>query len=142
MGNAESSAKGDRSYLDAPYASVHWNSAGRWVLVEWKEWANSPEYREVHETVLIALLENRGSKNLIDATNARVVSEDDQRWLIEDWMPRAVAGGRRWTAVVIPNRALARTISENIDKHPRPNVTKVEYFQTVEDAAAWLSTVN
>jgi hypothetical protein len=142
MGNAESSAQGDSSYLNAPYASVRWISAGRWVLVEWKEWANSPEYREVHETVLIALLENRASKNLIDATNARVVSEDDQRWLIEDWMPRAVAGGRRWTAVVMPNRALARTISENIDKHPRPNVTKVEYFQTVEEAAACLSTVN
>jgi hypothetical protein len=132
---------GDKVYLDAPYASIRWDG-GRWVIIEWKAWANSSEHSAAHETMLLALSENRASKNLIDATQARVVSDDDQRWLTDDWIPRAVAAGRRWTAVVMPKSALGRTISENIDKRPRPNTTKVEYFETVEQAAAWLSTVN
>jgi hypothetical protein len=57
-------------------------------------------------------------------------------------MPRAVAAGRRWTAIVLPKSALGRTIAENIDKRPRSSLVKVEHFQTVEEAAAWLSTVN
>jgi hypothetical protein len=142
MGSAEPVPQGEKVYLDAPYVSVRWVSAGRWVQVEWKAWANSSEYRAAHETVLLAIRENRASKNLIDAMNARVISDADQRWLIEDWIPRAIAAGRRWTALVLPKSALGRTISENIDKLPRPNRTKVQYFQTVEEAAAWLSTVN
>jgi hypothetical protein len=132
----------NKVYLDAPYASVRWHGEGQWVFVEWKAWANSTEYRAVQEAVLLALRENRASRNLIDATHARVVSGDDQVWLIEDWIPRAAAAGRRWTAIVMPKSALGRTIAENIDRRQQPTATTVEYFETVEDAAAWLSSVN
>jgi hypothetical protein len=130
----------DKTYLDTPYVSVRWISGGPWVLVEWKAWANSSEYRAAYETALLALRENHASRNLIDVKNSRVVSTEDQEWLIESWIPRATAAGRRWTAVVIPTRALVKTIAENIDKR-RSNLTDVEYFQSVEEAAAWLSTV-
>jgi FAD/FMN-containing dehydrogenase len=142
MSSAGPAPSADKSYVDAPYVSVRWIGSGQWVLVEWKAWANSSEYKAAHEAVIVALRENRGSRNLIDAREARVVSDDDQKWLIENWIPRAVAAGRIWTAVVMPTRALARTISENIDKRPSPNPAEVEYFQSVEAAAAWLSTVS
>jgi hypothetical protein len=132
----------DKVYLDAPYVTVRWDGDGHWVLVEWKAWANSSEYRAAQEVVLVAMSENLASRNLIDATHARVVSGDDQVWLIENWIPRAAAAGRRWTAIVMPKSALGRTISENIDRRPLPNATTVEYFETVEEAAAWLSSVN
>jgi hypothetical protein len=132
----------DKTYLDTAYVSIRWISGGPWVLAEWKAWANSSEYRAAHETILTALRENHASRNLIDARYARVVSTDDQKWLIESWIPRAVAAGRRWTAVIMPRSPLARTISENIDKGTRLNLTEVEYFDTVEEAAAWLSTVS
>ena len=57
-------------------------------------------------------------------------------------MPRALAAGRYWTAIVLPKSALGRTIAENIDRHPRSNLAKIAHFETVEDAAAWLSSVN
>jgi hypothetical protein len=132
----------DKVYLETPYVTVRWAGEGRWVLVEWKAWANSSEYRAAHEAILLAIRENRASRNLIDALQGRVVTDDDQKWLIDNWIPRAGAAGRRWTAVVMPKSALGRTISENIDKRPRPNLTKVEYFQTVEEAEAWLLSVN
>lgn len=140
--SSDPASPADKSYLETPYVSVRWVSGGPWVHVEWKAWANSAEYRAAHEAALLALRENHASRNLIDATDARVVSEEDQKWLIENWIPRASAAGRRFTAVVMPTRPLARTISENIDKRPRLIVTKVEYFPTVKEAAAWLSTVN
>jgi hypothetical protein len=133
---------GDRVYADKPYVSIRWVSDGGWVLVEWKEWADSAEYRAAHETVLMAIRENHASKNLIDATNAKVVSDSDQRWLIDNWIPRAVAAGRRSTAIVMPRSALGRTISENIDKQAAAKLNTVEYFDTAADAAAWLSTLN
>jgi hypothetical protein len=142
MVHAEPIPRGDKVYLEMPYVSVRWVAEGRWVQVEWKAWANSAEYRAAHETVIAALRENHASRNLIDATHERVVTADDQRWLIDNWIPRAMAAGRRHTAVVLPLRALGKTITENIDKVPRANQTRVEYFATFDEAAAWLSTVD
>jgi hypothetical protein len=130
-------------YLDTPYVSVRWDGVGKWMFVEWKAWANSSEYRAALETVLLALRERRATRHLIDATHAGVVADDDQVWLIENWIPRAAAAGRRWTAIVMPKSALGRTISENIGRREKPNArTVARYFETVEDAAAWLSSVN
>jgi hypothetical protein len=142
MGESAEVPAAGKVYLDTPYVLVRWDGEGPWVFVQWKAWANSAEYRAAQEAVIIALRENHASRNLIDSTDSRVVSDDDQQWLVEDWMPRAVAAGRRWTAIVLPKSALGRTIAENIDRRPRSNWVKVEHFQTVEEAAAWLSTVN
>jgi hypothetical protein len=129
-------------YLETPYILIRWDAEGPWVYVQWKAWAQSAEYRAAQEIVITALRENHASRNLIDSKDSRVVTQEDQRWLVEDWMPRAAAAGRRWTAIVLPSSPLGRTIAENIDKHPRSKNTEVEHFETVADAAAWLSTVN
>jgi len=142
MAHAEPIPPDDKVYLEMPYVSVRWVAQGRWVQVEWRAWANSAEYRAAHETILAALRENHATRNLIDATHERVIAEADQRWLIENWIPRAMAAGRRHTAVVMPLRALGKTITENIDRGPRVNQTTVQYFGTFDEAAAWLSTVN
>jgi hypothetical protein len=142
MADQAPASKYSKVYLETPYVLVRWDGDGRWVYVKWKAWANSSEYREAQEAVLLALRENHGSRNLIDSRDSRVVSDDDQTWLVKDWMPRAVTAGRRWTAIVLPTSPLGRTIAENIDKYPRSKLTTVAHFETVEDAAAWLSTVN
>jgi hypothetical protein len=142
MGDEAPIPQRGRVYLDTPYVLVRWDGDGPWVYVRWKAWAKSDEYRAAQEAVIVALRENHASRNLIDSTDSRVVSTEDQKWLVEDWMPRAAAAGRRWTAIVLPTSPLGRTIAENIDKHPRSKLTTVEHFETVEDASAWLSTVN
>jgi hypothetical protein len=135
-------SQGGKIYLDAPYVLIGWDPDGPWVYVKWKAWANSSEYRAAQEIVLQALRENHASRNLVDSTDRKVLSGDDQKWLVENWMPRAAAAGRRWTAIVMPTSALGRTIAENVDNYGRSKLAKIEHFETVEDAAAWLSTVN
>ena len=135
-------SKGGKVYLDTPYVLVRWDANGPWVYVKWKAWANSTEYRAAQEVIILAFRENHASRNLIDSTDRRVVSEDDQKWLVENWMPRAAAAGRRWTAIVMPTSALGRTIAENIDNQGRSKRNMIEHFETVEAASAWLSTVN
>jgi len=142
MGDEPPVSKGSKVYLDTPYILVRWDGDRPWVYVKWKAWANSTEYRAAQEVILLALRENHASRNLIDSTDRRVVSEDDQKWLVENWMPRAAAAGRRWTAIVMPKSALGRTIAENIDNQGRSKRNTIEHFETVEAASAWLSTVN
>jgi hypothetical protein len=142
MSDLEPASEGGKIYLDTPYVLVRWDADGPWVYVKWKAWANSTEYKAAQEVIILALRENHASRNLIDSTDRRVVSDDDQKWLVENWMPRAAAAGRRWTAIVMPKSALGRTIAENIDNQGRSKRNMIEHFETVEAAAAWLSTVN
>jgi uncharacterized Zn finger protein len=142
MSDQEPVSKGGKVYLDTPYVLVRWDADGPWVYVKWKAWANSTEYRAAQEVIIVAFRENHASRNLIDSTDRRVLSDDDQKWLVEDWMPRAAAAGRRWTAIVMPTSALGRTIAENIDNYARTKHITIEHFETVEAASAWLSTVN
>ena len=142
MSDQTPASKGGKVYLDTPYVLVRWDGDGPWVYVKWKAWANRSEYKAAQEVIILALRENHASRNLIDSTDRRVLSDDDQKWLVENWMPRAAAAGRRWTAIVMPKSALGRTIAENIDNSGRSKRNAIEHFETVEDAAAWLSTVN
>jgi hypothetical protein len=140
MGDEAAVPNGSKVYLDTPYILIRWDGDGPWVYVKWKAWANSDEYRAAQEVVLLALRENHGSRNLIDSTDRKVFADEDQKWLLENWMPRAAAAGRRWTAIVLPKTALGRTIAENLNQHPQSKRINVKLFETVEDAAAWLST--
>jgi hypothetical protein len=142
MVNREPDPPSDHLYLDTPYVRVHWDGGGPWMAIEWKAWANSTEYRATHELLLDAIRERRSARLLIDACKARVVSEEDQEWLNSSWIPRAVAAGRRWTALVMPTSALMKTIVENIDKRPSTNnMVEIKYFDKIADAKTWLSTV-
>lgn len=91
--------------------------------------------------ILGAIRDHRAARVLIDARDAKVISEEDQQWLDADWIPRAVTAGRRWTAVVMPSSALVRSIVENIDKRPADSRVEARYFDTADDARAWLSEV-
>lgn len=141
MGDTDQLQPGDEVCLETPYVSVHWESGGPWVAVEWKAWADATEYRAAHEAILDAIRKHRATRLLIDARNARVISEADQEWLKADWIPRAVSAGRRWTAVVMPASALVKTIVESIDKRPTAKTVEAKYFDTPDQAKAWLSTV-
>ena len=142
MSDKEAASKPGKIYLDAPYVRITWDADIQAVYVKWKAWANSSEYRAAQEVVILALRENQAARNLVDSTDRRVLADDDQKWLVEDWMPRATAAGRRWTAIVMPKSALGRTIAENIDNSGRSELNTIEHFETVEEAKAWLSTVN
>ena len=142
MSDQAAPSKTGKIYLDAPYVLITWDPDTQAVYVKWKAWANSSEYRAAQEVIIRALRENHASRNLIDSTDRKVVTDDDQKWLVEDWMPRATAAGRRWTAIVMPKSALGRTIAENIDNSGRSERNTIEHFETVEEAKAWLSTVN
>ena len=131
---------GDRVYIDEPYVSVRWDSGGGWVIAEWKAWATSSELRAAHETALLALVENRASKWLIDARAMRVVVKEDQRWLAEDFVPRMVAAGAHTSAVVLPKSGLASMNMEDVARnHPLTPVQR-RVFATLDEAKAWLRT--
>jgi hypothetical protein len=128
-------------YLDAPYASVRWESRGQWVLAEWKASAGSADFRAAQEATLRAVQENHASRLLADTRDARLVLLEDERWMREDLIPRFALTGLRWTAIVTPVNRLARIIQSDVAKAALNGPSESRQFATLDEAKAWLSRV-
>ena len=87
----------------------------------------------------MAVGENRASRLLIDLRKTRVLAEEDQQWLAENWAPRSVQAGLLSTALVLPERALPNLILENLNDHMPTGGIEISSFGTLEEATAWLA---
>jgi hypothetical protein len=128
-------------YLDEPYASVRWEDPC--VVMEMRAYASSAQFRATQEAVLLAVTENGAQLLLTDIRQAKLVLLDDERWLVEDMLPRLDRTSLRFTALVMPQNQLALVIATDITTAARPlrGTSASERFGTVHEARAWLSTI-
>jgi len=64
------------------------------IVVLWKGYATGTQLRFVHENILDQLRKHGMSKVLGDDTGLPTIHAEDQSWIVENWMPRAIAAGR------------------------------------------------
>ena len=108
----------------------------------WKAFANSAELRSTLEMGITATRENRATRWLVDGLNMRVVPLDDQKWIAEDWVPRVMAAGVKFTAFVLPRSELAKLNLEATTARAsslNPSDNAMRFFPTRQEAVAWLS---
>jgi len=125
-------------YLDEPFASVRWEDP--WVTMEWKAFCSSAQFRATQEALLLAVIENGAQRLLTDIRHGKVILSVDERWLVEDMLPRLARTSLRFTALVMPYNALALVIATDISKaaQPQDGISTTEQFASIELAKAWL----
>jgi hypothetical protein len=128
-------------YLDEPYASVRWEDQR--VVMEMKGFANSTQFRATQEALLLAIIENGAQRLLSDIRHAKLVLVEDERWLVEDLLPRLARTPLRYSALVMPQNQLALVIATDLTNAAQPpdGISVSEQFGSVDAAKAWLSTV-
>lgn len=119
-------------------ASVKWDQSLSAVVTEWEGWANPDEFSGMLQAEIRALRAHRGSRQLVDCRRQKGLRQADQEKADQDWLPKAVAVGLRQLAVVRPTSGLAAmNLIERLSK-VREGTVEVRYFDTVEEARAWL----
>ncbi|HEX8570776.1 MAG TPA: STAS/SEC14 domain-containing protein [Caulobacteraceae bacterium] len=107
------------------------------VVMTWTGYTPGAPFRAANEQVLAAIVEQRASRILGDIEAVRISEPADQRWLAEDWLPRAAAAGLRHAALVTPafdlQHAPVRIVGEAL-----PAGLELEYFDDAAAARAWL----
>lgn len=117
---------------------VAWDDATRCTVLRLERYAEGEELRKAIDSTL-KLLEKRGANKLLtDSREMKVIRQEDQRWVDEDWLPRARVAGLAYNALVMPKSAIAwLTVDAMVKKVP---VGEVEfgYFSDIEEAKSWL----
>lgn len=132
-------------YFERPFVKISWNDDLQCVESEWFDFAFGPPYREAVDKALELLQKMNGSRSFSDLRRASVLTEEDAKWIIEKWIPRASAAGLRKIAVIPPNAVLAQMQLDQLRKKGGREQSVhlgivTEYFVSPESAHRWLAT--
>ena len=125
-------------YFDEPYLAIHWDATTRCVVMEWKRFARSKDFRLGLEKGLELVKKKATGKWLADMRNMGVLSQADQNWSNEDWFPRALAAGINRMALIVPSSTLSKMAVDAIMSKVEGTDLETAYFDDVEKAKKWL----
>lgn len=89
------------------------------------------------------LLQQHGAtKWLSDNREVNAHSAEDTKWINENWLPRAIAAGWKYWALVVPYDSIAQmNMAEFVEAFYNMGVT-VQVFTEVDEAMAWLKMID
>lgn len=110
------------------------------VKFVWQQYATSAQLRFVHESALDLLRRNALHKMLGDDSSLALIPVDDQAWIREDWMPRAIGAGLQAAASKCPKGFFGKQSVANVISGAPPGID-LRSFDTLDEAKTWLRTV-
>ena len=112
------------------------------LMIKWRGQMFSEGYRKALEDCLGWMKEYQIGKILNDDRKIKGgLSPQDQKWAMENWLPRALEEGYRSMAVVQERDFFKRVPAAQISAQARlyfQDLIKIEYFSTIKSAQEWL----
>lgn len=126
---------------DNPICSIAVDASIPGIVVTWKDYATSTQLRFVHEHILHMLKTHGLSKILGDDTALQTIHGEDQAWIIQDWMPRAIRAGLRAAASKSPTAYFAKLAVTSVQA-AAPEALALSVFSDTAEARKWLEACN
>jgi hypothetical protein len=109
-----------------------------YVTMVWSGYHNSKTFREGTEKMLLELTKHKAGKVLADIENMMLIGMEDQNWLLQEFLPKAIASGFRAIAIVKPVHYFNRVAVETIAYKVNQDQLKIQFFNKVSEAKDWL----
>jgi len=111
------------------------------VVMEWDGYATSNQFKEGTELMLNTLIKHNCVKVLADIKDMVLIGMEDQQWLDQHFLPRAIEFGFKAIAIIRPehyfNKVAVESISYKVDK----DKLAINFFDNVDEAKAWLKSI-
>jgi hypothetical protein len=127
--------------LSTPGCDIAFDPEVPCVLIRWRGYVTSEEFRQASDNALRLLQEQHVSRILNDTTDLPIISAADQRWVQSDFVPRGIAVGFRAVAMVNSRFYFNRVAVDSVVAQLDPEEIMVEYFENPEKARAWLRRI-
>jgi len=124
-----------------PICTVSYDCDVPCLVVRWKHYATSAQVRYIHECLIRLIRKHRVSKILGDDTDLVNIAAIDQHWIVQDWMPRAIAAGLKTAASIKPRAYFGQTSVNRILSF-LPAGLAIRSFDNLEEGRAWLANVH
>jgi hypothetical protein len=131
----------ESSYLANEQYEILYNETHQYITMHWKAYIRGDEYREAALKGIECLAKMKYQKWLISSSSLVVVNQEDQAWLLKEWINAATVSGLKYIAVIIPRNKLGQTTVDKIDQDPSTSLFVKKSFDTEEEAVNWLKWI-
>lgn len=101
----------------------------------------TPEFQAFSERLLDALIYYKVNKALVDIREMKLITAEDQHWLLEDWLPRAIEIGHNACAVVNSKYFFNRIAIGSIVDNVKATGFNLQLFEDTDKATEWLKNL-
>ena len=129
-----------RNPCDNPICKLGYDEEVQCVEVVWRKYATSAQLRYIHEMILLLLVRHKAEKILGDDTDLPIVHAEDQRWIIDEWLPRARAAGLKAAATKISMTFFGRVAIGSIHSRLSREI-RIRNFRNIHSARSWLKNL-
>lgn len=112
------------------------------VIIAWQGFASSYHFRRIYERVLELMKKHKCNKLITDNRYMLAFSPSDQKWLVEDWLPRIEDAGLKYSAIIAPKLAAAKSAVEDVVNQVDPDTIEQRYFFSQDEAKEWIKSQN
>jgi len=121
---------------------ISYNVSLNAVQTRWKGFYVSGKDLYIILDSVIALMKLKKSPLVIaDAREMKIISGEDQKWIVQDWYPRALEAGFRYEALIVSKNTFNELTVKKIVGSYDEEKLKTEYFITPEEALEWAKGV-
>jgi formate dehydrogenase maturation protein FdhE len=112
------------------------------IYINWEFMIEENFFREGMETLIEMMEEHKTGKILSNVTQLGPLSDEDQKWCIDSWLPRALAIGYSSIANIISEDIFGKMAIEDIlNNAAEKSPIKIQYFDNEEKAVEWLASL-
>ncbi|WP_027580221.1 hypothetical protein [Bradyrhizobium sp. Ai1a-2] len=122
---------------DNPICSLSYDENIPCIAVVWRKYATSAQLRFVHEIILNMLTQHAADRILGDDSDLPIVHAEDQRWIVEDWLPRARAAGLKAVATAVSLTFFGKVSIGSIHSKLAKEIA-IKDFHNIHSARMWL----
>ena len=118
--------------------NIYFDADADCVVMEWSGYSTTQEFREGTEVMLNTLLKNNSTKVLADIREMAIIGMEDQNWLQEDFLPRAIHFGFKAIAILRPAQYFNKVAVESVSYKVDSDKLRINFFDNLDEAKAWL----
>ena len=126
-------------FVDEPWLFMRWDEPSHGIFAEWKAFATSEEFRGALTKAIEIIRDRRARCFVNDTRKLELITDEDQRWILQTWTPQAVAAGLKRIAIVIAHTGLSKMAVEEMFKEQASVRVDSRTFDSLPDAMQWVA---
>lgn len=109
------------------------------ILFRWNKFASGQEFREGANKLLEYIRSKNVSKLIVDTSGITAHQDEDEEWLINEWIPKIIDAGIQYSVTVRQDSVIAKMDMENfitrLEDHDYVTMTTA----SMEEAREWIA---
>lgn len=118
--------------------SVVFDSASKTVTGTFKGFLETSQHQEIGNSILKEASDHASSKLIIDTSEIGVIRKETQKWIEEDWFPRAIKMGIKYMAFLVSKDALGKMSTQSVNQKAGP--IEIQYVDSMLAAKKWIAS--